>query len=155
MIGKSNRQTSPQRASVHFQCFMLPRSANVASLCRNFEPLGYSLRYSQQPVLGIRQPVFAASRVSMLFSALQHRLQSVLYAQTSSQNSSVPQPTSHHPSLFLYPFASLRCLKAALAAEAMDASRFLFEGRTPNAPNADDKLSLQLSREIRQIRSDE
>lgn len=45
MIGQSNRQTSPQRASVCFQCFMLPQCANVASLCRNFEPVGYNFGY--------------------------------------------------------------------------------------------------------------
>jgi hypothetical protein len=33
VIGQSNRQTLPQRASVYFQCFMLPQSANVASIC--------------------------------------------------------------------------------------------------------------------------
>lgn len=47
MIGQSNRQTFPQRASLYFQRFMLPQSANVASLCGNFESLGYSLGYSR------------------------------------------------------------------------------------------------------------
>jgi hypothetical protein len=46
MIGQSNRQTFPQRASVYFQRFMLPQSANVASLCRKFEAIGYNLGYS-------------------------------------------------------------------------------------------------------------
>src|ERR1700724_1439632 len=45
MIGQSNRQTLPQRASVYFQCFMLPQSANVASLCQKFERVGYNLGY--------------------------------------------------------------------------------------------------------------
>jgi len=43
MIGQSNRQTLPQRAGVRFQCFMLPHCANVASLCRKAEPIGYNL----------------------------------------------------------------------------------------------------------------
>jgi hypothetical protein len=45
MIGQSNRQTLPQSASMCFQRFMLPQCANLASLCRRIEPVGYNLGY--------------------------------------------------------------------------------------------------------------
>jgi len=45
MIGQSNRQTLPQPASECFQCFMLPQSANIASVCRKSMLIGYKLGY--------------------------------------------------------------------------------------------------------------
>jgi hypothetical protein len=47
MIGQSNRQTVSQSATVYFQCFVPPQSANVASFCQNFEALGYNFGYSR------------------------------------------------------------------------------------------------------------
>jgi hypothetical protein len=47
MIGQSNRQTAPQSVNVCFQYFMYAQSASDASVCRNFEPLGYNPRYKR------------------------------------------------------------------------------------------------------------
>jgi hypothetical protein len=47
LIGQSKRQTVSQSATVYFQCFVLPQSANVSSFCQNFEALGYNFGYSR------------------------------------------------------------------------------------------------------------
>jgi hypothetical protein len=55
VIGLSNRQTVSQSASERFHTLSVPQSANVASLCRNFGPVGYNFGYKSGGKLAERR----------------------------------------------------------------------------------------------------